>query len=214
MSDTYESLIVAAGQFGISGDKADAMARKVMGIPDDVKVSSWMSEQAKNTAQSTKEAIDAIPKSTTIYTHYKTAGSQAGPLRITPKDILMESFVPKKAGGGEIEGSGTKGIDSELILAAPGEHMLTAREVDLMGGQDAVYRFRSELKQGVPAYAGGGAVGVMSGGFSSGGSSGAPSRSVSIKVDVHGATDGPAVARQVIDEIGWKLGTQGIRLGL
>ena len=214
MSGTYESLIVAAGQFGISGDKADAMARKVMGIPDDVSVSSWMSEQAKNTAEATKGAIDAIPKSTTIYTHYKTTGSKPGPIRMTPKDVISNSFLPQKAGGGEIEGSGIKGVDSELILAAPGEHMLTAREVDLMGGQDAVYRFRSELKQGVPAYAGGGAIGVMSGGFSSGGSSGAPSRSVSIKVDVHGATDGPAVARQVLNEIGWKLNEQGLGVNL
>src|SRR5690606_25719431 len=53
MSSTYDSLITAAGQFGITGEEADAMARKVMGIPEDVKVDSWMSEAAKKTAEET-----------------------------------------------------------------------------------------------------------------------------------------------------------------
>lgn len=220
MSGTYDSLITAAGQFGITGEKADAMARDVMGIPDDVKVSTWMSDAAKRTAEQTKSAIDAIPKSTTIYTHYKTTGDKAGPLKITPRDIIRESFVPKKAAGGEISGTGAKGVDSELIMAAPGEHMLTAREVDLMGGQGAVYRFRTALTQGVPAYASGGAIGVpatsaMAASSAASGRMGS-SRPTFAKgsIQISGATDGPAVARQVINEISWKLNDQGLGVNL
>lgn len=50
--------------------------------------------------------------------------------------------------GGPITGAGPKGVDSRLILAAPGEHMLTASDVDAMGGQDAVTQFRHALHSG------------------------------------------------------------------
>lgn len=163
LTGTYDSLIVAAGQFGVTGDKADSMARKVMGIPDDVKVSTWISENAKNGAESTQAAIDKIDRNVTVYTHYKTTGSQAGPIRMTPKDVLANSFLPQKAAGGDLDmAPGPKGVDSQLFYGAKGEHVFTDKDVDAMGGQDAVYRFRASLHSGVPAYANGGAIGVSS----------------------------------------------------
>lgn len=158
LTGTYDSLIVAAGQFGITGDKADAMARKVMGIPDEVKVSTWISDQARLGAEATKQAIDAIPKNTTVNMTYKTHGA---PFKVSPRDVLMDSFVPKKAAGGDLDmAPGPKGVDSQLFYGAKGEHVFTAREVDLMGGQQAVYKFRADLNAGVPAYANGGGLGA------------------------------------------------------
>lgn len=52
--------------------------------------------------------------------------------------------------GGAILGPGRKGRDSQLIMAAPGEHMLTADDVDAMGGQSAVYAFRRNLHAPTP----------------------------------------------------------------
>lgn len=49
---TYDDLISAAGQFGITGKKAENMAKEVMGIPKDVDIKTWMSDAAR------KEAID------------------------------------------------------------------------------------------------------------------------------------------------------------
>lgn len=49
------------------------------------------------------------------------------------------------AKGGPITGPGPKGVDSEVRMLAPGEHVLTASEVDAMGGQSAVSKFRSDL---------------------------------------------------------------------
>ena len=47
--------------------------------------------------------------------------------------------------GGAVFGSGPKGVDSKLAMLAPGEHVLTAREVEAAGGQEAVYALRRSL---------------------------------------------------------------------
>ncbi|MDF3308708.1 phage tail tape measure protein [Rhodococcus sp. T2V] len=69
-------------------------------------------------------------------------------------------LVEPKAKGGEING-GTPGKDSVPILAMPGEHMLTTEDVDRLGGQEGVYRFRAALANGeVGKFEVGGAVGT------------------------------------------------------
>lgn len=66
----------------------------------------------------------------------------------------------ERALGGPIEG-GIPGKDSVPILGMPGEHVLTTTDVDNLGGQAGVYRFREALSQGkVGKYAAGGAVGA------------------------------------------------------
>ncbi|PIB80566.1 phage tail tape measure protein [Mycobacterium celatum] len=49
------------------------------------------------------------------------------------------------AGGGPLRASGPKGKDSALFWGADGEHVLTADDVDAMGGHSAVYAFRDAL---------------------------------------------------------------------
>lgn len=64
-----------------------------------------------------------------------------------------------KATGGPITG-GIPGVDSVPLLGMPGEHMLTTSDVDALGGQAGVYRFRAALQAGlVKPMATGGAVG-------------------------------------------------------
>ncbi|MFD4457702.1 transglycosylase SLT domain-containing protein [Nocardia sp. NPDC058480] len=66
--------------------------------------------------------------------------------------------LPGRALGGPILG-GVQGRDSVPIMAMPGEHMLTTSDVDKMGGQSGVYRFRAALQAGlVKPMAKGGAV--------------------------------------------------------
>ena len=63
-----------------------------------------------------------------------------------------------RATGGPITG-GVPGKDSVPVLAMPGEHMLTTSDVDKLGGQEGVYRFRAALQAGlVKPMADGGAV--------------------------------------------------------
>jgi hypothetical protein len=76
---------------------------------------------------------------------------------ITPGGL--SDLLGGSEGGGPIHGPGPKGKDSVLMWGAPGEHVLTAPEVDRVGGHAAVYALRAALAGGVPGYQGGGAVG-------------------------------------------------------
>lgn len=177
LTGTYESLIVAAGQLGITGTAAEDLARKVLGVPDGVEIASWMDGQAKGMAEQTKVAVDAVDGSvatvTTKFvslfeqkgTPYRDDMNAAGDIRNGPA-ADPRSWIPGfgKAGGGEIDGPGTGISDSVNIRASKGEHMFTAAEVDLMGGQQAVYKFRSDLKRngGLAGHAAGGEIGSTS----------------------------------------------------
>ncbi|MFC9432680.1 transglycosylase SLT domain-containing protein [Nocardia sp. NPDC057030] len=77
------------------------------------------------------------------------------------EDISNVEIAPglPRAAGGEISG-GIPGKDSVPVWAMPGEHMLNVDDVNRMGGQAGVYRFREALARGeVRGYAEGGAVG-------------------------------------------------------
>lgn len=71
-----------------------------------------------------------------------------------------------KATGGQIDGVGTGTSDSNLIWASKGEHMLTAKEVAVAGGHEAIYAWRKQLlaggaipEVGIARHAVGGAIG-------------------------------------------------------
>lgn len=221
MSSTYDSLIAAAGQFGITGDKADKMAREVMGIPDDVKVDSWMSEAAKKTAEETKAAVDAVDGDTAhvwITTHKNSIYSE------THEAVGRGGGGGQlKASGGAINGPGSGTSDSVPIMASNGEHMLTAKEVDLMGGHGAVYQFRSALRAGsVAGHATGGEIGGSPAGVSTtsvmqSAVVAVPAQSSSdlppISIQITGATDERRVARAVTEQLSAKLAAGGMRIG-
>ncbi|QRY43182.1 tape measure protein [Mycolicibacterium boenickei] len=65
-----------------------------------------------------------------------------------PKAWERPKFGGGRARGGPIGGSGPKGKDSVHIMAAPGEHMLTASEVDMLGGQGGAYALRAAIRAG------------------------------------------------------------------
>lgn len=76
-----------------------------------------------------------------------------------PEAWKRPKFGGGRARGGPIFGSGPKGKDSVLIAAAPGEHMLTAEEVDMLGGQGGAYALRAAIRAGaLPGFSGGGDV--------------------------------------------------------
>ena len=102
--------------------------------------------------------LAAIPRSkeVTVTTRNQTARADGG-------EIL-------RAAGGSVLGPGT-GTSDSIPAVGPGgakyrlsngEHVITAEEVDIMGGQSAVYAWRAALRQqrAALAYAGGGGVGT------------------------------------------------------
>lgn len=73
LQTSYDDLIKAAGQFGITGDAADAMARKALGIPANVTIDSWVRDHATQTLDGIKGKADALDgKKVTVEIFEKT----------------------------------------------------------------------------------------------------------------------------------------------
>jgi hypothetical protein len=171
LKQTYDDLVAAAGKFGITGTQAQNLARDIMKVPKGVNINSWMSAAAKKMAEDTLQAANNVDgKQVNVYvnTHATTFEKRVG----LPSEMADGSYgqglgvyAPKKAGGGDLDmAPGPKGVDSQLFFGAKGEHVLTANEVDKMGGQQAVYRFRAKVRSGeIQALAGGGTVGARAG---------------------------------------------------
>jgi TP901 family phage tail tape measure protein len=205
---TYDSLIVAAGGMGITGGAADSLARQVMGIPKEVNIDSYMSDAAKRMAQETTGALDAVDgRVVNAYANFyettiKREIREAATVDTGASDRGYSSNnTPGLATGGAIYGPGTATSDTAgLFRLSAGEHVFTAREVREMGGQKAVYRFRSQLAGGFPGYADGGAVmrsrsvGGATYGHMSGGS---VDNSTHVRVDA-----GPGVAYEYAKAVG------------
>ncbi|WP_144628946.1 phage tail tape measure protein [Arthrobacter woluwensis] len=229
LNSMHTDLLKAAGQLGKTGDEAEAAARKVMGIPKDVKIETWISDYAKKMADLTTGSVKAVPGKVDVQSNMdpsakvmadatKAAVSAISPLasvaswmspnamttaketgsavsgikpqasvgswmspnalnvaqgtlstvnsldgrvaRVTIQTVeqRITEFLqrgqpvapasiraPGQATGGAVIGPGAKGVDSELRVLAPGEHVLTDKDVDAMGGQGAVYAFRRAL---------------------------------------------------------------------
>jgi hypothetical protein len=57
---SYTDLVNAAGQFGITGDAADDMARKALGIPKDVPIKTWVEDSASAKLDAIKGKADGL----------------------------------------------------------------------------------------------------------------------------------------------------------
>lgn len=107
------------------------------------------------------EIVKPATKQVTIEETYRRVqqGIDNPDVRNNSGPYSPESGYVHYATGGEISG-GIPGVDSVPILGMPGEHMLDTEDVERMGGQAGVYRFRAALKAGlVRGMASGGAVG-------------------------------------------------------
>jgi TP901 family phage tail tape measure protein len=160
--DTFNALKKSGEGMGLTATAADALARQVLKIPPKANINTWMSDEAKRMAQETGAAVDAVNgKTANIYitTH------RAEIITSTRSDSVQNSGGGKTKGpeafavGGAISGPGTGTSDDILAMLSNGEHVLTAAEVQKMGGQAAVYRFRQMLDDGkLSKFASGGAV--------------------------------------------------------
>jgi hypothetical protein len=69
LQKTYDALVNSAHGMGITGTKADDLAKQVLGIPPGKDIKTWMDDYARQKAQDTKGAVDAIPKDVPITVH-------------------------------------------------------------------------------------------------------------------------------------------------
>ena len=141
LAKNREAFIRAAEAAGQTKTKAEALATSIGLIPPKKATDFTLNtHDAVGRANAVKDAINAISGKTvtvTVKYAYKTFGKPA--TAISPYDYRG------LASGGPVVGRGPKGVDSELRLLAPGEHVWTAAEVDAAGGQRAMASLRAAV---------------------------------------------------------------------
>jgi hypothetical protein len=145
LTEQYTKLRDNAIAFGKGGDEADAMARKALGIPKDVKIETAIQNYANTMAQAQdiKNKLDEI-NNTRVATYIDVIERRSA-ATVDDPNKLGGHF----ADGGALDSApGPKGVDSKLFWGAKGEHVLADEDVDAMGGQQAVYAFRKQLHNG------------------------------------------------------------------
>lgn len=185
------------GAFGLSGDALTAFIDKYIASPKDLAYE--MQLKGLGDAQFALDQFLLGNMNRALYIDVRANMSDLnGAVSGTGR---MGTF----ADGGEITGSGGPRSDNQLILASPGEHVLDARDVALMGGQAAVYAFRAALNSGratMPRYADGGAVTPRY--ADRGGSAIATVNNTDVTVIPPPGPSPEAIGRAVADEINWK----------
>lgn len=119
LQGTYTDLVAAGERFGLTAGEAETLARSVLGVPDGVSITSWMSEQAKITAEKTKAAVEAIPSSKTVGIHVQYTESGTA-IRDRAGDAGMSNRVQAYATGGRLPGFADGG---QLPTSGPGTGM-------------------------------------------------------------------------------------------
>lgn len=152
MGKSREAFIKTARSMGLGKDAAKKLADELYLIPDEV--STTLSVEDRMTAIVDGaiyklQHLDGRVVTTNLVTHEQTISSGRGnPIG--------------KADGGSVHGPGTGTSDSIPAWLSNGEHVVTAREVQAMGGHVGVEKWRRMALAGtLPAFATGGAVGEI-----------------------------------------------------
>jgi TP901 family phage tail tape measure protein len=152
MQAARRQFVEAAMAAGLTRDAARKLADSYGLIPDNVSTNLSARDNASGTIKSIRQQLAELRDQTIYITTVRR--------NATEKAKNGKSYYAGYASGGALYG-GTAGVDSIPILGMPGEHMLTTKDVQAMGGQDAVYAFRRGLHSktdGLMRMARGGAV--------------------------------------------------------
>lgn len=134
-----------ATQMGLNEDAANTLADSYQLIPTTITTSTSLdTASATNALNAYKYALGTLD-GRRVTSYAETIYVQSG-----NKTAIY-------ATGGAVRGPGTSTSDSIPALLSNGEHVLTAREVQALGGHDAVFRLRAlALAGALPKFATGG----------------------------------------------------------
>lgn len=223
---SYDSLIVAAGQFGITGDAADAMARKALGIPNEVPIDTWVNDQASaklDAVRAKADSLDGKQSTVTIttieriqrdYTSSHGAGTLGGPQIAGQAEGGRISDIPGYWSGGRVPFPRPSDMSRDNVLG-----FVNGGKPIMLQGQEWVVNGRSSDKYDRELAA------INAGTFPQGreysaaqaGYAPAPvagsGTTVNLNFDVNGSVAPREVADEVYSIVSWKLKEQGVRLG-
>lgn len=95
---TYDDLVSTAGKFGLNAKEAENMARKVLGIPDNVDVKTWMSNAAEEQAKKTDQAVAGIERDVKINVSFNVTEPANG-IKNMPENLLNPNRNKSKSPG-------------------------------------------------------------------------------------------------------------------
>jgi hypothetical protein len=134
---SYNDLITAAGQFGITGDAADTMARKALGIPKNVNIDAWIADHASATLDTVKAKADGLDGKKVTIGIYTTEYFDSVDRRSTAPDLNGGASGTGRMGsyatGGRVFGPGTTTSDSIDARLSKDEYVLTAAAAQKIG---------------------------------------------------------------------------------
>jgi TP901 family phage tail tape measure protein len=164
MAQTRQAYLDQAAAQGIEAGAAEDLADSLGLIPESVtSIVSVSTEQAQARTDAFIAAYSnrSIPMTMRFHADVGAMTSQ-----LYSAFSTVYGNASRQASGGAIVGPGTSTSDSVPIMASTGEHMLSAAEVRMAGGQGAVYRLRAAIRSGeLRGYREGGpVVGYASGG--------------------------------------------------
>jgi len=137
LESSRTSLLERIEDLGVTGQAAEDLADKILSIPTETE---WQLIADTAAAQATVDQFIFDNNGRTI-----TLGVQTPGLR---PSVGNDGGAGGFAGGGAVYGPGTRTSDSVPAVLSNGEHVLTASDVEAMGGQHAVYGFRQSLHGG------------------------------------------------------------------
>jgi len=119
---SYNDLVSAAGQFGITGDAADTLARKALGIPKDVPIDTWVNDQASAKLDAVRAKAAALD------------GTQST-ITITTIERIQKNYESSNGagtlGGPQIAGGATGGRVADILGFWGGGRLPYARPSDM-----------------------------------------------------------------------------------
>lgn len=163
LSRGRQQFLLLADAMGMDAAKAKELADRLFALPPkvDVKVRALTDEATGELIGFEKRIRQLDGRVITIRTRITSAG-----------EYIPGVGTQLRSMGGPIFGSGPRGVDSVPALLAPGEHVLTADEVDAAGGHAGVERIRALLRgersAAVASSGAGGAASAAAGGAGGG----------------------------------------------
>lgn len=146
---SYDDLIRAAGQLGITGDAADTMARKALGIPKEIPIDTWVNDHATSTLDAIKvkaDDLDGRRVSMLIETINKTVNvseyrDDPSMVALDPANHATGGMVNYLASGGRarLYDMRPRGTDTVPAMLTPGEIVMRTAAVDSIGAANLLY---------------------------------------------------------------------------
>ncbi|HEU4422069.1 MAG TPA: hypothetical protein VFR67_05955 [Pilimelia sp.] len=141
MTRGREQFLAAARAMNVSEAEAIALANALFGLPDNTTVKVTADTKgAQGAIDRLKARIDSIERRINI--NAKLTVSYGGSYH------TGQGYSTGYSQGGPVHGPGPKGVDSKMAMLAPGEHVVTADEVDAAGGHQAIEAWRKSLRAG------------------------------------------------------------------